>query len=280
MNHAMAPKKMQAKGLTVVKSQQITPDMIRLTVNAPALKDAELPFTDHYIKLLFVPDGADYTWPFDLAEIREKYPRSQQPVKRTYSLRRVDQETGDCDIDFVIHGDQGIAGPWARTAEPGDTLGFAGPGGGWAPSRDYEHFVLAGDEAAAPAIGAALDHLPEGTTATAYVEVAERGREMDIPDKEGVELHWIYRDGATPGTKLSEAVRAAGRPSQKTSWFIHGVAEMIRELRRFLFVEQEVDRADASISGYWRLGMVEDEWQATKREFVESMEREEKPARP
>lgn len=103
---------------------------------------------------------------------------------------------------------------------------------------------------------------------------------MDIPDKEGVELHWIYRDGATPGTKLSEAVRAAGRPSQKTSWFIHGVAEMIRELRRFLFVEQEVDRADASISGYWRLGMVEDEWQATKREFVESMEREEKSARP
>ena len=55
---------------------------------------------------------------------------------------------------------------------------------------------------------------------------------------------------------------------------------MIRELRRFLFVEQEVDRADASISGYWRLGMVEDEWQATKREFVESMEREEKSARP
>ena len=57
----MAPKKMQAKELTVVKSQQITPDMIRLTVNTPALKDAELPFTDHYIKLLFVPDGADYT---------------------------------------------------------------------------------------------------------------------------------------------------------------------------------------------------------------------------
>jgi hypothetical protein len=47
---------------------------------------------------------------------------------------------------------------------------------------------------------------------------------------------------------------------------------MIRDLRRFLFVDSGVEKSDVSISGYWRLGMVEDEWQASKREFNEENE--------
>lgn len=50
---------------------------------------------------------------------------------------------------------------------------------------------------------------------------------------------------------------------------------MVKETRKFLFVEGNVDKADASISGYWRLGMTEDQWQASKREFNEQNEAEE-----
>lgn len=83
------------------------------------------------------------------------------------------------------------------------------------------------------------------------------------------------RDGATHGTLLIDALRQDGYPTKKTSWFIHGVAEMVKETRKFLFVEGNVDKADASISGYWRLGMTEDQWQASKREFNEQNEAEE-----
>jgi hypothetical protein len=39
-------------------------------------------------------------------------------------------------------------------------------------------------------------------------------------------------------------------------------------------VERQVPREDLSISGYWRLGHNEDNWQATKREWNARVEEE------
>ncbi len=270
-----ARKARPAHEATVTGLTRLSPDLIRLSFTAPALIGRDLPHTDHYIKLLFVPEGADYAWPFDLSAIRETYPRQLQPVTRTYTFRRVDTTTGEFDVDFVTHGDEGLAGPWAQQARVGDVIGFSGPGGAWRPEEGYEHFVLAGDEAAAPAIAAAVEKLPEGATADVYVEIAGSGAEFEMPSAPGVALHWVHRNGATHGTELSSAVRAAGIPQGRTSWFVHGVAEMIKELRRFLFVGGGVDRSDVSISGYWRIGMTEDQWQASKGEFAQEIEAEE-----
>lgn len=277
-----APKRKPRKAheATVTGRRQISPDLVRLSMNSPAFVGKELQFTDHDIKLLFVPEDADYSWPFDIEQIRAEQPRNMLPITRTYTLINLDSETGDFDVDFVTHGDSGLAGPWARKAGVGDKLGFLGPGGAWGPTAEYEHFVLAGDESAAPAISAGLKHLPEGTTATAYIEIEAEDRKFELPTREGVEIHWILRNGATHGTELSHAVREAGIPEgRKTSWFIHGVAEMIKELRRFLFVESEIPKKDVSISGYWRIGMTEDQWQSSKREFNAEVEAEEEKAR-
>lgn len=277
-----APKRKPRKAheATVTGRRQISPDLVRLSMNSPAFVGKELQFTDHYIKLLFVPEDADYSWPFDIEQIRAEQPRNMLPITRTYTLINLDSETGDFDVDFVTHGDSGLAGPWARKAGVGDKLGFLGPGGAWGPTAEYEHFVLAGDESAAPAISAGLKHLPEGTTATAYIEIEAEDRKFELPTREGVEIHWVLRNGATHGTELSHAVREAGIPEgKKTSWFIHGVAEMIKELRRFLFVESEIPKKDVSISGYWRIGMTEDQWQSSKREFNAEVEAEEEKAR-
>lgn len=270
----------KANEATVTGRRQLSPDLVRLSMNSPALVGRELEFTDHYIKLLFVPEGADYSWPFDAEKVREEQPRNKQPVTRTYTLINLDPDTGDFDVDFVTHGDTGLAGPWARVAEVGETFGFFGPGGAWAPTADYEHFIFAGDESAAPAIGAGLKHLPEGATASAYIEIEADDRTLELPTREGVDIHWVTRNGATHGTELSRVVRQAGVPEgKKTGWFIHGVAEMIKEMRRFLFVESEIPRQDVSISGYWRIGMTEDQWQASKREFNAQIEAEEESAK-
>lgn len=275
-----APKRRNLKPseATVTGRSQVSPDLVRLHMNAPALVGRELEFTDHYIKLLFVPEGADYSWPFDIQQVREEKPRDQQPVTRTYTLINLNAATGDFDVDFVTHGDSGLAGPWARVAKVGEKIGFLGPGGAWGPSADYQHFVLAGDESAAPAISAALKRLPEGASATAYIEIEAEDRTFELPTREGVEIKWVIRNGATHGTELSRVVRAAGVPEGKTSWFVHGVAEMIKEMRRFLFVESGIPKQDVSISGYWRIGMTEDQWQASKREFNAELEAEEEKA--
>ncbi|HMR50436.1 MAG TPA: siderophore-interacting protein [Arachnia sp.] len=273
----MPPKTRAVRTATVVDAEKVGPHMVRLTFNCPDLVGATLPHTDHYVKILFPPIGAGYSWPFDPEEIRATRP-AEAPVTRTYSVRSYDAATGTAKIDFVIHGDEGLAGPWAAKAQPGDQIGFYGPGGAWHPTDDYHHFVLAGDEAAAPAIAAALEALPEGATATAFVEIADGDSTFDMPEHDGVEVVWVTRDGEPYGAALARTVRSVSFPGGRTGWFVHGVAEMVKDLRRYLFVEKGVPRGDVSISGYWRTGMNEDGWQSSKHEFVEAMESEEAAA--
>lgn len=262
----------KATEATVTSVTRLSNELVRIGFDSPGLKGVELPHTDHYIKLLFVPEGADYSWPFDLAEIKNSYPRALHPVTRTYTFRRVNTEAGTFDVDFVTHGDHGLAGPWAKRAQVGDIIAFVGPGGAWHPEVGYEHFVFAGDESAAPAISCSLENLPEGATATAYIEVADEWAHFEMPQPEGVELVWVHREGDTHGHQLCEAVREAGIPEQHTGWFVHGVAEMLKEMRRFLFLENPVPKEDVSISGYWRIGMTEDQWQSSKRDFTAELE--------
>lgn len=201
---------------------------------------------------------------------------------RTYTLRSWDEDAGTIDIDVLLHtGDShsdhaGVASPWAHSVEPGAVIGFAGPGGAWRPSADYRRFILVGDESAAPALLAAVEQLPAGSSAELFLEVEDASHHIAIPPTQSgatVEGHIVERNGAVHGTTLVQAVVASELASgDRASWFIHGVAEMIRDMRKHLFVDHAVDKADASISGYWRLGMVEDEWQASKREFTEAME--------
>ncbi|MCS5479042.1 siderophore-interacting protein [Corynebacterium sp. YIM 101645] len=247
-------KKREKRTATVTNVRRLTDELVRISFDSPGLVGVDLPHTDHYIKLVF--GGED----------------EPRPVTRTYTFRRINTETGRFDVDFVTHGSDGLAGPWAQRAEVGETVTFLGPGGAWSPGEGYEHFLFAGDESAAPAIAAGVEKLPAGATAEVYIEIEDAASTFEMPEPAGVRLHWVPRNGATHGTKLSAAVRSAGVPAKRTSWFVHGVAEMIKELRRFLFVDNGVAREDVSISGYWRIGMTEDQWQASKQEFNAELE--------
>lgn len=265
---------MVAHEAKVTGTTWLTDEMVRVHFASDALAEKDLPFADHYVKLLFVPEGAGYAWPFDLAEIRRGVEPQFMPIKRTYTLRNVDQQAGTFDIDFVVHGDEGLAGVWATKAQPGDVLPFVGPGGAWAP-EGAPHFVLAGDESAAPAILEAVAKLAPNATADVLIEVSSEQAKLPVEQQENVTYKWIFRNGAVHGARLCEAIRMSNIPMDNAKWFIHGVAEMIKDVRRFLFVENNVAKEDVSISGYWRLGMTEDEWQSSKREFTEFIMAEE-----
>lgn len=51
----MPPRQRVLRHATVIGSEQISPQLIRLTFDSPDLRDVDLPFTDHYVKLLFPP---------------------------------------------------------------------------------------------------------------------------------------------------------------------------------------------------------------------------------
>ncbi|MEJ1201500.1 MULTISPECIES: siderophore-interacting protein [unclassified Streptomyces] len=263
----------------VVRTERLTPHMQRVVIGGEEL--AGLPAdtcTDHYVKLLFPAGGATYPEPFDVERIRAEFPRDQWPVTRTYTVRHWDAELREMTLDFVIHGDEGLAGPWAQRVQPGETVRFMGPGGAYAPDPAADWHLLAGDESALPAIARSLEALPDGARAFAFIEVDGPEEEQKIDSD--VDVVWLHRGDRPVGQALVEALRGLDFPEGRVHAFVHGEAACVKELRGLLRVEREIPREDLSISGYWRLGHNEDGWQASKREWNARIEAEQEGTAP
>ncbi|WP_318217836.1 siderophore-interacting protein [Streptomyces sp. SCL15-6] len=257
----------------VVRTERLTPHMQRVVLGGDELSAFSADTcTDHYVKLLFPAEGVTYPEPFDMERIREEFPREQWPVTRTYTVRQWDAEHHELVLDFVIHGDEGLAGPWAKRVQPGETVRFMGPGGAYAPDPAADWHLFAGDESALPAIARSLEALPDGARAFAFVEVEGPQEEQKIDSD--VEVVWLHRGDRPVGQALVEAVRGLDFPEGRVHAFVHGEAACVKELRKLLRVEREIPREDLSISGYWRLGHNEDGWQASKREWNARVEAE------
>jgi len=263
----------------VLRVERLTPHMIRVVLGGPGLAEfAAGQFTDHYIKLLFPVEGVIYPEPFSMQRIREELPRELWPRIRTYTVRRWEPQSQELTVDFVYHGEEGLAGPWAASLKPGDVAYFAGPGGDYAPDPAADWHLLAGDESALPAIAAALERLPQGAVAHAFIEVASPEEEQKLETAADAAVTWLHRGGARVGELLVAAVRAFAFPAGDVHAFVHGEANFVKELRALLRVERGIPRERLSISGYWRLGQDEDGWQATKRDWNRQVEEEQEPA--
>ncbi|MEV6801285.1 siderophore-interacting protein [Micromonospora rifamycinica] len=260
----------------VMRVGRPTPHLVRLVLGGEELTGLPVgEFTDHYIKLVFPPAGVDLPRPLDLAAIKQELPREQWPRLRAYTVRAWDASVGELTVDVVHHGDEGLAGPWAARLRPGDEVLFTGPGGAYAPDPTADWHLLVGDESALPAIGAALERLPEGAPAVVLVEIADRADEQPLRSPGAVDLTWLHRGDQPVGAALVAAVRALEFPPGRVHAFVHGEATFVKELRRLLRVERGVPREALSISGYWRQGMDDEGWRSTKQDWNRQVEAEE-----
>ncbi|HEX6345307.1 siderophore-interacting protein [Umezawaea sp.] len=258
-----APKRdrRQVVTLSVLRTERVTPHMIRVVAGGPGLADfAPNDRTDAYVKVLFPLPGVSYPTPLDMQAVRRDFPREQWPVVRTYTVRCFDPVARELAIDFVHHGDVGVAGPWAASVQPGAEFSLLGPGGAYAPDASAGWHLLLGDEAALPAISAALERLPAGARARVVVEVAGVDEEQKIDSPGEVELVWVHRD---TGGSLVDVVRGMEFSGEDVQAFVHGEAAMVKELRA-LMAERGVTKDRLSISGYWRRGLTEDGFREVK----------------
>lgn len=263
----------------VVRTGRPTPHLVRLVLGGEEL--AGLPvgeFTDHYVKLVFPPEGVELPRPLDLTAVKRELPREQWPRLRAYTVRAWDAAAGELTIDVVHHGDEGLAGPWVARLRPGDEVLFVGPGGAYAPDPTADWHLLVGDESALPAIGAAVERLPEGAPAVVLVEIADPADEQVLPSPGAVALTWLHRAGRPVGEALVAAVRELEFPPGRVHAFVHGEATFVKELRRLLRVERGVPREALSISGYWRQGLDDEGWRSTKPDWNRQVEAEEAAA--
>jgi NADPH-dependent ferric siderophore reductase len=266
----------------VVRTEQLTPHLIRVVLGGDGF-DTFTPneFTDAYVKVVIVPGGVDVAaleQPLTLDSFKP-LPAHQQPTVRTYTVRRVDTERREIAIDFVVHGEHGVAGPWAASATPGQPAYLMGPSGAYAPDPAADWHLLAGDEAAIPAISVALEALPDNAVGQVFIEVSGPDDEVELTAPPGVDVMWIYRGGradlvpeeqAGDHAPLIEAVKTSPWLPGQVQVFIHGEAQAVmHNLRPYIRKERGVEAKWASISGYWRRGRTEETFRQWKRELAE-----------
>ncbi len=208
-------------------------------------------FTDHYVKLR-LPD-------------REGAIRT-----RTYTVRQWDGEA-ELTVDFVVHGDTGVAGPWAAAAQPGDEVSSAGPGGAYTPDPDADWHLLAGDASVIPAIAASLPRIPAGVPVHVVLEVDGPEEEQPLVRPATSSCTWLHRraPGEEPTAAERRGARAPARPRPR-------VRARRGELRARAPPPPDrrprPDRATLSISGYWKLKRTEEGWREDKAEWARLVE--------
>lgn len=250
-----------ARILTVKKAWYLTPNMIRVI------------FAGH--ELAGFPEGRDggnckLMIP-DIDEAKDSFADRLQngpaPVRRTYTVRKFDAVTQELSIDFVAHGDEGPASRWASNAKPGDFLGFAGPSSPKVAHFEADWYLIAADPSAIPIAAVTLEAMPRDAKGVAIFEVtAEEDRQsIDLPKE--IEVHWLVQpDPHVPSTAQEDLIRSLSWPEGRVQTCVAGESGLIRSLRGFLANEMQVSREDTYISGYWKIGLVEDEHQQAKRD--------------
>ncbi|KRF17985.1 hypothetical protein ASG90_06610 [Nocardioides sp. Soil797] len=264
--------------LTVTSTEQLTPHLVRVHFTGDLAHFAESSETDRYVKLIFKQPGVDYPEPLDMKALRATLPADQLPVVRTYTVRTLDVAAGSLSIDFVVHGDDGVAGPWAAAAATGDELLANGPGGGYAPRAEADWHLLACDEAGLPAVAAAIDALPDDAVARVLVEVAGEDDVIELDEGANVEVTWLLRgapshdvpdERAGRNAPLVQAVRDLEWLPGTVQVFVHGeAAAVMHGIRPFLFTERGLAREAVSISRYWRRGRTEEGFREWKQELA------------
>ena len=233
----------------MVEKRVLTPQMIRVVLGGEELEGLGAgAFTDHYVKLRITPPG------------------ESEPRTRTYTVRDWDGER--LTIDFVVHGDTGVAGPWAANAQPGDELLLLGPGGAYTPDPGAAWHLMAGDSSVIPAIAASLERIPAGVPVHVLIEVDGPEEEQPLATPGDLHLQWLHGGG------VADAVEALEFPPGDVHAFVHGEASAVRAIRRHLLADRGLPREALSISGYWKRTRTEEGWREDKAEWNRLVEQD------
>ncbi|HEY2286973.1 MAG TPA: siderophore-interacting protein [Streptosporangiaceae bacterium] len=220
--------------LEVTSAQSLTPHMQRLELTAPELDGfAYEPGQD--VMLLVAADG-------------------NRPVRRRYTIRRLDLAGHLLTLDVVLHGD-GPGERWIRSARPGDRIEGIGPRGKITTATAADWHLFLGDESALPAIFAMTESLPGDSVATVVIEVPGPEDEQELSAAARTRLTWLHRLSGTPGDPAALAAEAAEvelLPGSGQAYLL-GEAKVVLALREVLG-RRGLPQDQMSPKAYWGRG--------------------------
>ncbi|MDM0022736.1 siderophore-interacting protein [Variovorax saccharolyticus] len=250
VRHELRFRKLEVRAV-----QRITPHLIRITLGGDDLAGFNSPGFDDHAKLFF-PDPAtgQLTVPTSGPE-GPVWPPGQKPAMRDYTPRRHDSAAGTLEIDFALH-DAGPATQWAESVRPGEMVGVGGPRGSFIIPTAFDWHLLVGDDTALPAISRRLAELPAGSRAVVLAEVDSEADEIPFETQAALELRWVHRRGAEPGTgsPLLDALRGMQLPEGDFHAWVACESGAAKTLRSHLVGERGAHPKWVKAAGYWRRG--------------------------
>ncbi|RNI21100.1 siderophore-interacting protein [Flexivirga caeni] len=247
----------------VTRSARLSPHVQRVTFAGDDIRRMPQHGFDQWFRLFLPrPDG---TTDFDAVPdsfglggyLRYLTKKSgTRPPFRSYTVRELRSDQGELDVDFVIHGDAGIAGPWAQRAEPGEHVVLLDQGRGFDPLDDAAFVLLAADESALPAVAGILRDLPRDATGLAIIETGDPADRQALDAPDGFEIRWLTRDDphATAGVAaLAEVASFTPDEPVRLQAYFGGEQAMVAGSRRHL-VAAGVPKSRIEFTGYWKVG--------------------------
>lgn len=203
-----------------------------------------------HLKIIFPLPGTSVVPDYD--------PDGPRPTTiRTYTPRRFDAATKQLDVDFVLHG-EGPGSTWAAQAAPGQEVIVLGPASGYPVDLEAEWYVLAGDDAALPAIETLLEAIPAHATVSAFIEVPSPSEERALAATRAADIRWLVRDERTaaPASALLAALSSFSWPAGAGRIYVGCEADGMRRIRSAIVPACGLDRSRVVTRGYWRQGAV------------------------
>jgi NADPH-dependent ferric siderophore reductase len=232
----------------------IAPRLVSVLVTGDDLDGfADAAPTSH-LKVFFPADGQDApNLPEDSPDGAVPADEGPRPTIRTYTPRRYDPATKTLEIQFLLHG-EGPASEWAQRAKPGDKLAVAGPGGRFSLEPAADHWWLAADESAIPAVGTLLEALPETAVVDVHIEVDGPDDEIEFDGPAKTTITWHHRRASDAFSReLVNAAQTATIPDGARIWVACEAAAM-RDIRRYFARERGIPAIQLTTRGYWRAG--------------------------
>lgn len=239
--------------LRVHSIERISVHFVRMRFEGDALSGfLSASFDDHLKLMLPASPGQPLVLPEPGPDGLAMPAGAERPAMRDYTPRAYDAEANLLDIEFVLHGDEGLASGWAARARPGDEVGVGGPRGSFVVPTGFDWHLLVGDETALPAIARRLEELPEGVRAIAVIETADARDRRELKSRAALDLHWV-QSGAPDA--LAQVVRSLPLPrdGEGFAWAGGEAASMVA-VRQALVDGHGLDKSRVRASAYWKRG--------------------------
>lgn len=224
----------------------VTPAYVRVRLQGEELRGFDSLGADDHIRVFF-PGGPAET----VEELRAAPSREYTPLSWGEDF---------LDLEFAVHGDQGIAAPWAATAPIGTHAGVGGPRGSKVLVGAPDAWLLAGDETAVPAMRRWAQLMDPSAVGRILVEVTDAAHELPIEAPDGVSVEQVHRGQRPAAQALIErldALGAADRPAGSVFGFVAAEHTVVKPARALLLDRWGLDTDHISVRGYWKQGETE-----------------------